>query len=327
MKQFIRKACVLTVLGTGLSLSSQAQRGGNFLGLTSAESDKVSVNLNAPAGPFTLEAWVYYSGTAFVNGGIFNTIMEFGNDAPWFGVNQTGELQVYNTVIGGTVPVRTWTHVAYTWDGTTSRLYIDGNEVKFSTTAPPTTGTTMGIGYHSSDTGWQGYLDEVMIWNVARTPAQIQSDRQNGNNTSSPALLAYFKFDESTGQAAMSQATLGPHGVLGSTNAPEPNDPIFTSAVVNSTRPRSEVALGKLQPTFPNPVVGQGSVPFSLTRSGHVRLSVLDATGKEVATLLDEVKPAGSHTAQLPLGNLSAGVYMCQLTFDGQRHTQRMVVQ
>lgn len=327
MTQFLRKAGLLALLGVGLSFNSYAQRGGNFLSFTSTENDKVTVpNFTLPVtGPFSLEAWVYYNGGSFATGGTYNTVLEFGNDEPWFGVNGLGQVEFYPSLEGGAVPVRSWVHLAYTWDGTTGTIYLDGTAVGTSTTAPARTGGGLGIGYGSGDTGWQGYIDEVMVWGTARSAAQIQSDRTSGPSATAAGLLAYFKFEDATGgQTVVNLASPALNGVLGSANTSETNDPVFTNTLVNSSRAGN---VAQLQPIYPNPVIGgQTTVPFVLRRAGHVRLSVLDLTGREVATLLDETRPAGSYAAPFRPAKLAAGVYFAQLSIDGQRLMQRLVV-
>ncbi|MCC2546669.1 LamG domain-containing protein [Hymenobacter sp. BT175] len=326
MNSFLRKSALVALLGTGLCFSSYAQRGGNFLHFTSTESDRAMVNMDAPQGSFTLEAWVYFNGSSFANAGQYNTILEFGNDADWFGVNGTGELQLYGVLQGGIVPVRTWAHVAYTWDGTTSRLYLDGNQVASSTDAPRQSGLTLGIGYNSGDTGWQGYIDEVMIWNTARSATQIQSDRTNGTSAASPLLLGYFKLDEGSSQVIANQVNGGPSGILGTTGNAETTDPARTNSVINSTRTEGTMASAQLAPNFPNPFSGTTTIPYTLRQSGQVRLRVLDLTGREVVKLVDEVKPAGSYAIPFNAAGLTAGVYVSQLTLDGNTITRRMLV-
>ncbi|WP_395050424.1 LamG-like jellyroll fold domain-containing protein, partial [Flavobacterium sp.] len=76
-----------------------------------------------------------------------------------------------------------WHHIAATYDGANAKLYIDGVIVANKSTAtPPTTGTEkflMGTMYTSvsgpSDTAnnFDGYIDEVRIWDVALTAQQI----------------------------------------------------------------------------------------------------------------------------------------------------------
>jgi hypothetical protein len=78
------------------------------------------------------------------------------------------------------LPLNTWTHLATTYDGANQRLYVNGVLVRTS----PMVGNiavangNIRIGGNQSFTGefFQGLIDEVRIYNRARTAAQIQAD-------------------------------------------------------------------------------------------------------------------------------------------------------
>jgi hypothetical protein len=55
-------------------------------------------------------------------------------------------------------------------------------------------------------------------------------------------------------------------------------------------------------------------------------LRVYDVTGRRVATLVDEVRPAGDHVATWHAGGLASGVYFYRLRVDGVVHTRRLVL-
>jgi hypothetical protein len=57
-----------------------------------------------------------------------------------------------------------------------------------------------------------------------------------------------------------------------------------------------------------------------------VRLGVFDLLGREVAVLLDGVRPAGRHAAALDASALAPGAYVARLTVGGQAVTRRLVV-
>ncbi|KUG08497.1 LamG-like jellyroll fold domain-containing protein [Solirubrum puertoriconensis] len=284
--------------------------------------------LLVPNGALSLEAWVYYTGASYTSGKSHHTIMEFGNDTPWFGVNGFGQLELFNVTAGGSVPIRAWTHVAYTWDGTDGALFVNGTQVASSKKAPWTlpTASNLGIGYNVDDTGWEGFIDEVMVWKDDRSE-EILTDMQSGVAVPPAELLAYFRFEDAPGQTVANQVRTGPAGVLGSTNAPEENDPVQTTSVITSNRRSIEAGM-QLQAAYPNPIAADGAVvPFSLSRNAHVRLSVLDLAGREVAVLLDAARPAGSHAIRFERAGLAAGMYVCQLSIDGQRLTRSLLVQ
>ena len=76
----------------------------------------------------------------------------------------------------------------------------------------------------------------------------------------------------------------------------------------------------------PNPASGRAEVPFALAASADVRLSVVDALGREVAVLADGPHAAGDHAASLDAGSLAAGVYVVRLRGDGAHAVRRLTV-
>jgi hypothetical protein len=70
----------------------------------------------------------------------------------------------------------------------------------------------------------------------------------------------------------------------------------------------------QLEPAKPNPFITSTAIRYSLTRRSRVRLAVLDATGRVVCRLADEVQAAGSHSAAFtPERSLASGVYFARL--------------
>ncbi|WP_400191415.1 LamG-like jellyroll fold domain-containing protein [Hymenobacter sp. B81] len=325
------KSYILGLLLTGSVGATQAQRL-TALEFTPLELDRVSVPLAMPAtGSLTLEAWVNYTGLVYQ--GTHNTILEFGDDQSWFGVTTNGELSMYGAVAGGSVPRLVWTHVAYTWDGVTSRLYINGNPVPTtSTLAPERGGTALGIGYHEGDTGWDGYIADVMVWNTARSGAQIQADRQlfqgplSALPTSTTGLLAYFKLAQVSGQTVPNAVVGGPAGVLGTSLAAEPSDPRVVNLLPNSTARGRVPAAQALQPPFPNPVTESAELRFWLPTAGPVSLRVFDATGRLVSVLTEGRLPAGDHRPVLRRGPLPAGLYSAVLTTEAGTSRQPLLL-
>ena len=54
----------------------------------------------------------------------------------------------------------------------------------------------------------------------------------------------------------------------------------------------------RLQPNYPNPFIGKTAISYQLTANGHVTLKIFDKLGRQIKTLVDEVKIAGSYTAE-----------------------------
>jgi hypothetical protein len=69
-----------------------------------------------------------------------------------------------------------------------------------------------------------------------------------------------------------------------------------------------------LRQNAPNPASGEVSIPFYLPYANHVTMRLYDVLGREVATIMDERREAGSNTARFDTRTLrSGGVYLCRL--------------
>ena len=99
------------------------------------------------------------------------------------------------------------------------------------------------------------------------------------------------------------------------------------TAVANEDADVSSPAAVALRTPYPNPAAGGAvAIPYELPASGVVRLSLHDALGREVAVLVDGVRPAGQHAAALASGALPAGVYFVRLATGGAVQTRPLVV-
>jgi len=93
---------------------------------------------------------------------------------------------------------------------------------------------------------------------------------------------------------------------------------------------REEIAPSsfELLQNYPNPFSANGttSIQFSLAREQFVRLQVYDVLGKEVATLVDENKPAGVYRVSFHAKHLPNGIYFYKLTADEIVRVRKMAL-
>ena len=82
-------------------------------------------------------------------------------------------------------------------------------------------------------------------------------------------------------------------------------------------------ALGQ---NYPNPFNPTTSIDYTVASRGYVKLAVYDLLGKEVATLVDGVQPAGKNTVQFSAANLTSGVYFYKLEADNKVVTKKMTL-
>lgn len=81
-----------------------------------------------------------------------------------------------------------------------------------------------------------------------------------------------------------------------------------------------------LERNHPNPFNPGTRIPFALGAEGHVRLTVHDALGREVARLVDGYLEAGRYFRDFDARGLPSGTYIARLRFDGHTQSQTMVL-
>ncbi|MDD5361479.1 MAG: T9SS type A sorting domain-containing protein, partial [Ignavibacteria bacterium] len=69
---------------------------------------------------------------------------------------------------------------------------------------------------------------------------------------------------------------------------------------------------------YPNPFNPSTNIYFTLPVRSHVTIKVFDITGKEIKTLINELKPAGSHSVIFDASNLSSGIYFYRIHASNQ---------
>src|SRR5262249_19052432 len=76
-------------------------------------------------------------------------------------------------------------------------------------------GHPLGIGHSNFPSEWwDGELDEVRIWNTARSAAEIQSNMCRSLTGTEPGLMGYWRFDEGSGTTVMDASGHGFDGTL-----------------------------------------------------------------------------------------------------------------
>ena len=81
-----------------------------------------------------------------------------------------------------------------------------------------------------------------------------------------------------------------------------------------------------LWPNYPNPFNPSTAIRYEIPVAGHVHLAVYDATGKEVAVLVDEVREAGRYDARFDGASLASGVYFYRLETATTRIMKQMIL-
>ena len=185
----------------------------NFDGVNDyAVVDNVGNNSNlsfAGTANFTIEAWVKRENTSGIamifskyNGGVAGNY--------WLGIDSTGkpilsrEASPWGVTATNPMPVNEWHHIAATYDGSQTKIYVDG-VVNNTTSAPLSINQNVsaikvnigaGLANNSPAYLFKGELDEIRVWNIARTATQIQQSFITTLQGNESGLVAYYDFNQ-----------------------------------------------------------------------------------------------------------------------------------
>jgi hypothetical protein len=82
---------------------------------------------------------------------------------------------------------------------------------------------------------------------------------------------------------------------------------------------------------YPNPFNSSTTITYEMPQSGLISIKVYDILGREVATLVNEEKSAGSYEVQFNtysgnVRNLTSGIYFYRLTAGNYTETKKMIL-
>jgi Concanavalin A-like lectin/glucanases superfamily/Secretion system C-terminal sorting domain len=162
---------------------------------------------------FTLECWVYVPTPAF--GGTEIHLIEcygFSNVGGFvLRLSQTNKVKGYamgatNYPVTGNTSIQfnTWNHVATTYNSTTGDLKVFLNGIQDGLDSPNISiynnATTLKIGARGDDNNINNsiFLDEVRIWNIAKTESEIANDMNSCLSGNETGLVLYYDFENET---------------------------------------------------------------------------------------------------------------------------------
>lgn len=188
---------------------------------------------------------------------------------------------------GMTMTVNDWYHIVGVYDGVTMKIYVNGVEQN----AIARTGTfdlsasTFKIGGWSSGQHWNGSIDEVRVWNAARTQTEIRENMHLTLKGAESNLVAYYQFnlDDPTGTVN------GVKDGLGVVNGIAFNMP--STAYV----PSQVAVAGGLSQTITIPVAGPFTANYNEVGLG-IEFGATTPSGDLVVSRLETEGPNGANT-------------------------------
>ena len=182
-------------------------------------NDVITTNLTTPAtNSLTVEAWIYPRATVYKR-----IISSYSNNAATSGeflldtgtginngrglrfiVEGAGNVQ-HSLPINYVLTLNTWNHVAATFNNGVTTLFVNGIAVATSTapfTSLPSCTNKITIGEDptiGTAEYFNGQMDDIRIWNTARTATEISGNMNNCLIGNEVGLKNYFKLNENIG--------------------------------------------------------------------------------------------------------------------------------
>jgi len=98
-----------------------------------------------------------------------------------------------------------------------------------------------------------------------------------------------------------------------------------TTAVVDDN-PNTAVKDYVLAQNYPNPFNPSTVIKYTIGSASHVNIKVYDITGRLVADLVNENKPAGQYNVEFRGNNLASGTYIYTITTDNFTQAKKMLL-
>jgi PKD repeat protein len=217
----------------------------------------------AIANEITVESWF-----KFEAGGTQNPRLVNRSDLVWemytAGTGASRQVHAQITLANGaffnlqstsTLLAGQWHHAAFTYNQSVFDLYVDGilEAESFVNGPMAISNFPINIGKKSSQSSdfFQGDVDEVRVWNVARSQAQIQSTLHIPASGLEPGLVLGWNLDEFSGQTIFDVSPNVNNGTLGADTNAATDDPARVMSTAPITKGIQDINTNPLDGKFP----------------------------------------------------------------------------
>jgi len=77
---------------------------------------------------------------------------------------------------------------------------------------------------------------------------------------------------------------------------------------------------------YPNPFNPTTRIKYSIPQSSNVVIKVFDVLGNEIAVLVNDERPIGTHTIDFNSTNIPSGIYFYRIEANNFSQTKKMIL-
>ena len=168
---------------------------------------------------YTLEAWIFPESFSWLSGIISKYhssasngyMLRLNQNPPYSGIG-FDELETTNGILNN----NEWIHIAAVKNSNSRKVYVNGIEINLSGNALNVSSNSDPLRIASDYSGrfFHGRIDEVRIWNIARTLDDILSTKDTTLIGDETGLIAYYTFNEGFGDTLFDLTENNHSGIL-----------------------------------------------------------------------------------------------------------------
>lgn len=106
----------------------------------------------------------------------------------------------------------------------------------------------------------------------------------------------------------------------------ETGEVLYSTVIVSNDEEPDTPSRFNLSQNYPNPFNPSTNIPFELSEASNVEINVYSILGQKVATIVNELYSAGSHSIQWNAQNLASGVYIYRMQAGGFTQTRKLIL-
>ena len=224
---------------------------------------------------------------------------------------------------------------AFAYNPEFNRVYVAnyyGNSVSIIRDFQPEfTTSTASITFGTVPIGSSAQDSMVVVNTGAATLFIFDATSSDSNFSVSPSSVSISPSDSATFYITFAPSSSGAksgyiifvHNAPGSPDSVEVSGNGIISGVKNTD---SIIPEFSLEQNYPNPFNPVTIIQYSVGSQEFVKLKVYDILGREITTLVNEAKPAGTYEVKFDASNLSTGIYIYKIYAGSFIETKKLIL-